>query len=573
MSTVEPQAPPTDDVAVGDVGEVGRSRPWRRWLARGLTGLAAVLVVLVLVTPSEYGRLTPAGLVRVPVEGLLAVAVLLVIPERVRRVAAWVIGVALGLLGILRIFDLGFFAVLDRPFDPVLDWPFLNSGVVFLSRTYGSTGATIAVIVAVVAAVVLLVLVALSVRRLSRILVRHRAVVAPTTAVLAVTWAVCVPLSLEIERNVPVAAHSYYDRLAQVQAAFADREAFAVAAAADAFRATPGTELLTALRGKDVVLVLIESYGRVAFDDPVLAARIGPLLDAGDRRLAAAGFRSRTGLLTSPTAGGGSWLAQTTLRSGVWVDNQQRYRDLPSAGRLTLNGAFQRAGWRTVAVMPGITQAWPEGQFFGYDRIYDSGGLGYRGPRFAFSTMPDQYTMAAFERLERAAPDHSPVMAEIPLISSHAPWSPVPELRDWDKLGDGRVYAETTGAGDDPRLVWTRGLERVRSDYGNAIEYSLATLISYVERYGDDDLVVILLGDHQPASVLTGDGASRDVPITLATRDPAVLDRISGWGWSDGLRPGPGAPVWPMDAFRDRFLTAFGPSAPPAVAAPTGTPR
>ncbi|MDT7694495.1 MAG: hypothetical protein QOI75_3862, partial [Pseudonocardiales bacterium] len=38
----------------------------------------------------------------------------------------------------------------------------------------------------------------------------------------------------------------------------------------------------------------------------------------------------------------------------------------------------------------------------------------------------------------------------------------------------------------------------------------------------------------------------------------AVLDRISGWGWQDGLKPGPNAPVWRMDAFRDRFLTAFG---------------
>ena len=35
----------------------------------------------------------------------------------------------------------------------------------------------------------------------------------------------------------------------------------------------------------------------------------------------------------------------------------------------------------------------------------------------------------------------------------------------------------------------------------------------------------------------------------------------SDWGWQAGLRPNAGAPVWPMDAFRDRFLTAYG--APP----------
>ncbi|MFO7250823.1 MAG: sulfatase, partial [Actinomycetes bacterium] len=80
--------------------------------------------------------------------------------------------------------------------------------------------------------------------------------------------------------------------------------------------------------------------------------------------------------------------------------------------------------------------------------------------------------------------------------------------------------------------------------------------------YGDDDLVVVFLGDHQPAPIITGFGASRDVPVTILAKDPAVLDRIDGWGWQEGLKPGPAAPVWPMDAFRDRFLAAFG--SPPA---------
>ena len=44
-------------------------------------------------------------------------------------------------------------------------------------------------------------------------------------------------------------------------------------------------------------------------------------------------------------------------------------------------------------------------------------------------------------------------------------------------------------------------------------------------------------------------------------RDPAVLDRIADWGWTDGLKPAAQAPVWRMGSFRDRFLTTFG-SAP-----------
>ena len=41
--------------------------------------------------------------------------------------------------------------------------------------------------------------------------------------------------------------------------------------------------------------------------------------------------------------------------------------------RLTLSDAFRRAGWRTVADVPSNTQDWPEGtSFYHYDKIYDA---------------------------------------------------------------------------------------------------------------------------------------------------------------------------------------------------------
>ena len=52
------------------------------------------------------------------------------------------------------------------------------------------------------------------------------------------------------------------------------------------------------------------------------------------------------------------------------------------------------------------------------------------GPRFGYPTMPDQYTLDAFHRLELARQHRRPVMAEIDLISSHAPWSRTPHMID-----------------------------------------------------------------------------------------------------------------------------------------------
>ncbi|WP_436851097.1 hypothetical protein [Streptomyces flaveolus] len=49
----------------------------------------------------------------------------------------------------------------------------------------------------------------------------------------------------------------------------------------------------------------------------------------------------------------------------------------------------------------------------------------------------------------------------------------------------------------------------------------------------------------------------RERPVVA--HDPGVLERISGWGWTEDLKPAADAPVWAMDAFRDRFLRAYGP--------------
>jgi hypothetical protein len=493
------------------------------------------------------------------VEGLLVVGLALVVAARARTVVVAFVGVTFGLLALVKIVDVGFFAVLDRPFDPVLDLVFIDPAVEFLERSSGRAGALGAVVGAVLLAVVVVVLVTLAVLRLTGVVLRHRTRSTGGVAVLAAAWVACAALGVQIVPDVPVAAHAYYDRLLQVRAGLQDRDEFAAEAAVDAFRYTPSSELLTALRGKDVVIAFVESYGRVAVEDPELAPQIGAVLEDGNRRLRAAGFESRSAFLTSPTVTGISWLAHSTLQSGLWIDNQQRYSDLLASDRLTLSLAFRRAGWRTVGVAPANNTDWQDiASFYGLSQSYDARTLGYRGSAFSFSSIPDQYTLSAFERLERDRSNRTPVMAEINLLSSHAPWSPVPKLVDWASVGDGSAFKPATSNGDPADIVLQRDRTRVRTDFRQSIEYSLSTLISYVETYGDDDLVLVFLGDHQPAPVVTGAGASRDVPITIVARGPSVLNRIDTWGWSEGLNPGPQAPVWRMDAFRDRFLTAFG---------------
>ncbi|WP_406404472.1 sulfatase [Streptomyces sp. NBC_00879] len=554
------------DEPVADGGRRGRHPAAARAVAWTTTALAALLVFFALLMPQDAARLTPSTFIRIPVEGILGAAVLLALPTRARRAAAVLAGAVLGMLTLLNFLDMGFHEVFGRGFNLVLDWILLDDGESFLQDSIGRAGAIGVVVVVVILVLALLVLMTLAVVRLSKLLARHSAVATRTTLVLGTAWITCTALGLQLA-GAPVASRNTYalvhNRAALVKATLKDEKAFAKEAAVDAFRDTPPDQLLTGLRGKDVIFTFIESYGRSAVEDPSMAPRVDAALADGTKRLRAAGYSARSGWLTSPTYGGGSWLAHSTFASGLWIENQQRYRTITAGDHLTLPGAFGRTGaWRTVGIMPGVTKNWPEGKFYGFDKVYDSRHLGYEGPEFSWSTMPDQYALKAFERLEHGKKHDKPLMSEIILTSSHNPWAPLPKTLGWDEIGDGSEYDAIEKAGKDPVDVWKDSGE-VRAEYAKSIQYSLESLISYVEKYGNKNTVLVFLGDHQPVSKVSGDHASRDVPIAIVAHDPAVLDRISGWGWQDGLKPDPKGPVWKMDDFRDRFLTAYGPKPGP----------
>jgi hypothetical protein len=546
-----------------DVPQVRTLKRGRRVVAQVLTALACLLMLFALVAPNDISHLTPWAFVRVPIEALVGVVLILVLPAKPRRIVAVLVGAVLGVLTITKLIDMGFYVAFGRAFDPIFDWSFFGPAVNFLSNATGHAGAIAAVIGAVVVALGVVVLMALAALRLSRLTADHRTGATRTVALLAVVWIFCAVFGVQIAPGQPIAARTAatyaYGQARQVRADIADTQAFSDEVGTDAFRGTPGDSLLTGLRGKDVLFTFIESYGRVSLEDPQISPQVNAVLDAGTSQLHAAGFATRSAYLTSPTFGGGSWLAHSTLESGVWINNQHRYDNLIEGDRFTLSHAFKRAGWRTVGDVPENMYDWPEGAYYGFDKLYDSRNVGYRGPKYFYSQMPDQYTMSAFQNLERAKPDHAPVMAEIDLVTSHTPWAPLPTMVDWNAVGDGSVFGPQPKAAKQPEDVWPDPA-KVKAAFGESIQYSLTTLITYMQNYGDPNLVLVFLGDHQPAPIVSGEGASHDVPVTIVARDPAVLDRITNWGWQDTLRPNSQAPVWQMSAFRDKFLTAFGPS-------------
>ncbi|BEP14099.1 hypothetical protein acdb102_24100 [Acidothermaceae bacterium B102] len=545
---------PTDDVR-------SRVRVVGAWT---LTGLASLLLWVSLALPSHVSHLSPWLFLRIPVEALVAMAICLFLPVRARRVVATVLGIAFAALALAKLLDVGFWDVLDRPFNPVTDTSYLGPAAGVLRDSIGP-GRAVAVEVGVgLVLVALVVFFPLAVLRLTRISARHRRRSAQTVTVLGLVWTLCATFGLQAGAGISIASGSTaslaYDQIDRVRAGLHDQKTFqASIAATDGYTITPGANLLTGLRGKDVIIAFVESYGQVAVQGSTFSPPVDAVLKAGTSQLAAAGFASRSAFLTSPTFGGISWLAHSTLQTGLWIENQQRYNQVVASSRFTLSDAFKRAGWRTVSDVPSDRATWTFGtSFYHYDHLYDAYNVGYAGPKFSYASMPDQFTLETFDHLELSAPHRSPVMAEIDLVSSHTPWTPLPHLVGWNQVGDGSIYDGMPAQGQKPSQVWPDA-SKVQAVYGQSIQYSLGSLISFVQNAHDDNLVLVVLGDHQPATIVSGQNASHNVPITVIAHDPKVMARISSWGWQAGMLPDPQAPVWSMDAFRNRFLTAYGP--------------
>ncbi len=532
----------------------------RRAILAGLATAGAItLLVAVPLVPGLLGG-GGAPLLRIPVESLVVVPVLAILPWRMPRIAlATAFGLFVTLALVLAAIDRGYEAALGIPFVP-LDWPQLADAYGVVADALGQPLANllVAAIALVVAACIAgLAWAALRVAGVVRSSADGRAVLAATTAVWVAAALVAPPLRTTDPVAAAASVGSVGTAVSRTMSALHEQAAVARDIADDPYAGAPAARLLTALRGKDVVIAFVESYGRVALDGDGIAEGVRRVLRDGETALAADGYTAQSAWLTSPTFGGRSWLAHSTLQSGVWIDSQTAYEQVVASDRLTLARAFADAGWRTVADVPSNTRAWDEGTtFYGYDAQLDANDVGYRGPKFGYARIPDQYTLKHFADTELAG-DHDPVMAEIDLVSSHTPWAPLPQLVPWDAIGDGSVYDAQPAQSRTASAVW-QDPRAVQRYYGLSVQYSLGALMSFLQNVDDPDLVVIVLGDHQPASVVSAAGpASHDVPITVIARDPAVSAAITEWGWSPGLRPTDAAPVWRMDAFRDRFLDAF----------------
>jgi hypothetical protein len=494
----------------------------------------AILLVALAVSNARFGRTTPAVL------RLLCVLVMLF---------------ALG-----RYADVTAPALYGREINLYWDLPNVGSVVAMLARA-----APVRIVMAVAAGLIaVLVIMYASIRwslgRLDEVLRTPRA-----RRAWGVAAAACIAIFIaqgvfdrlpEVPRFSTPVSHTYAVQMKRVF------DTFSISPAARGLPPSPRFHSdLGALLSRDVLLVFMESYGRVTYDRPEVERAVAPAREHLVEVATRTGRSIVSAFVTSPTFGGGSWLAHSSLMAGIDVTDPDRYALLLTQSRPTLASFFKQRGYRVVADMPGTRGRWPEGSFYGFDALYDAARLDYRGPEFGWWRIPDQFSLASVDARELQPQPRRPLFVLFPTINTHMPFRPTPPLQsDWARvLGTTPFDAQDVKRSITQTPAWTD----MGASYAASLTYSFDMFASYLAVRADEDFVLILIGDHQPAANVSGAGASWDVPIHVITRSPGIIATLRRHGFVDGATPA-ARPIGRMSQLGPILLDSFG--LPPAPA-------
>ncbi|MEM6382653.1 MAG: sulfatase-like hydrolase/transferase [Pseudomonadota bacterium] len=525
------------------------------------TALATAIIYLVLIQPNHPAALGWRALFVFPLELPVVVLAMVAFGDgRVGRFVRAMITAALTLLVVLKTADFIMFTALNRGFNPVADISLVWSLVQLIDGAFGVVAGYLAVLGALLAIMLVALLLWWSLGLWARFDIPFgRRLASVTGAGLFAVFCAAEIGDAMGRWSLPIdppgsafTARVGVERVEMTRKTLADLQAFQQAAANDPYA---GNDSLLRLIDRDTLIIFVESYGRTSFDTPQYADLHLATLREGEATLRAAGLSMATRFLSSPTRGGQSWLAHATFANGLWVDGQTSYGAVLASGRQSLFHIAARSGFHTATVMPQITLDWPEAEFMGFETVLVAEDLGYAGEAFNWVTMPDQFTLAALDRLLRSpGDDDRPLFAQAALVSSHAPWVPVPDLLDWETIGDGTIYNETVQSGDAPRDVW-RDRDRVRAQYRLAVDYALQTVLAYAELHASEPPLMIVIGDHQATNFVALDERP-DVPIHVIGPSHLV-EPLQAAGFEQGLIPAEDSPVVPMDQMRNVIIDVY----------------
>jgi hypothetical protein len=313
-----------------------------------------------------------------------------------------------------------------------------------------------------------------------------------------------------------------------------------------------------ALRDKpDVLLFIVESYGRLLSVEEKTRAGHAALLAELETELTAAGFRAASAFATATVSGGRSWIAEGNILLGTPIRYEAMFQHIVAQAPPSFVSFLNSNGYQTALLAPADRDraGFHPVNRYGFAQLFTYDQLAYRGPAIGWGLIPDQYSLAFIERafLQSA---QKPVFLDFHMVSSHAPWSEVPAIErnpaqllatsgttereepSGEPLDTAfRRYARSSG-----RFAYMdRFDDAMREGYQATVEYDLRVIAQFLARRSHDAFVIIL-GDHQPP-VIAREDKSFDAPVHILSRDPARLTPLLKHAFVPGLTIDPAAPA------------------------------
>jgi hypothetical protein len=332
---------------------------------------------------------------------------------------------------------------------------------------------------------------------------------------------------------------------------------------------------LSLARKPNVYLLMIEAYGEILSTWDMDAA-YRALAKRVEGRLSAAGYYARSAYSASPVHSGTSWFAISTVSTGALIDRPVPYDALQLVGARvpSMRSFFESQGYRTYALQPGNGDhaGLRRLDLFNHDVVVDATALAYPGWHYGWGLIPDQYSWMRF-RNEWFKDPPSPHYVFYMCVSTHWDWGEgVPPYVD-----DPRTLErdEIQPNARDPK--WPPFIEgesigtQLRRSYFRSVEYEWRVLLDVLEADHSPDIVVAIVGDHQPRLEADVPGeVTMNTPIHIVSRDRAFVESFADAGFQPGIYAAPHLhpPLYHEGLFSlwvSKLTAAYGAPGSPAV--------
>ncbi len=290
----------------------------------------------------------------------------------------------------------------------------------------------------------------------------------------------------------------------------------------------------------NIYLLCIESYGRAVADREDLRDSYYETIDRLQVQLDTSNWHSVSSYSTSTTSGGLSWLAFSSILSGTAITNQIQYNDLidnhysyPNMPRYLKAQGYQTFRIKTFKKTNKSTNISYKrlDRWFAFDYWIKHHDFPYVGYPFDFlGGIPDQYTLGYFDE-ELHTNKEQPMFLFVMTTNSHGPWTPAPPVaEDWRMLDTMKIHGG---------YRWKPYKDNLVQRYGKSINYQISFVTKFIAEKGDENSLFIVIGDHQPATVVKYKQDDYDTPIHIVSKDSSLVQSFKEYGFTDGLRLSP----------------------------------